>query len=88
MQAITKTQKIPLELNTGNTKRTLSMKIEEIDNDQDVSHMAYIRTITAQPPEKTKIPKLIISNAEIDSDRKSTRLNSSHESVSRMPSSA
>ena len=68
MQVITKTQKIPLELNTGNTKRTSSMKIEEIDDDQDISHTAYIRTITAQPPEKTKLPKLVISNVEIDSD--------------------
>ena len=68
MQAITKTQKIPLESNTGNTKRTSSVTIEEIDDDEDVSHTAYIRTITAQPPEKTKFPKLVISNAEIDSD--------------------
>ena len=35
---------------------------------------------------KTKDVKIIIADAE--SDRKSTRLNSSHSSVSRMPSSA
>jgi hypothetical protein len=67
MQVITKTQKIPLEMSTGNSKRTSSATIEELDDD-DTSPIAYIRAITAQPPKKPKFPNLVISNAEIDSD--------------------
>ena len=67
MQAITKTQKIPLKTNTGKSKQTLSVTIEEID-DEDISPAAYARAITAQPPKKPKFPNLVISSAEVDSD--------------------
>ena len=73
MQAITKTQKIPLETNTGKSKRTSSVTIEEID-DEDVSPVAYVCATTAYPPEKPKFPNLVISNAEVDSDDKDAYL--------------
>ena len=67
MQAITKTQKIPLKTNMGKSKRTSSVTIEEID-DKDISPVAYVCATTAYPPEKPKFPNLVISNAEVDSD--------------------
>jgi hypothetical protein len=67
MQVITKTQKIPLETNTGNPKRTSSATIEEIEDD-DIPPTVYVRATTAQPPKNAKFPKLVISNAEVDSD--------------------
>ena len=67
MQAITKTQKIPLEMNMGKSKQTSSTTIEEID-DEDVSPVTYVCSITAYPPEKSKFPNLVISNTEVDSD--------------------
>ena len=67
MQAITKMQKIPLETNTGKFKQTSSITIEEED-DEDILPVAYVRSITAHPPEKPKFPNLVISNAEVDSD--------------------
>ena len=67
MQAITKTQKIPLETNTGKSKQTSSVTIEEVDN-EDVSPVAYVCATTAYPPEKPKFPNLVISNVEVDSD--------------------
>ena len=50
MQAITKTQKIPLETNMGQSKQTSSVMIEEID-DEDVSPVAYVCSTTAYPLE-------------------------------------
>ena len=73
MQAITKMQKIPLETNTGKSKQTSSVMIEEID-DKDVSPVAYICSTTAYPPEKPKFPNLVISNAEVNSDDEGTYL--------------
>ena len=67
MQAITKMQKIPLEMNTGKSKQTLSVTIEEID-DEDVSPVVYVCSTTAYPPEKLKFPNLVLSNGEVDSD--------------------
>ena len=67
MQAITKTQKIPLETNTGKSKQMSSVTIEEID-DEDVSPVTYVCSTTAYPLEKPKFPNLVISNAEVDSD--------------------
>ena len=67
MQAITKTQKIPLKTNTGKSKQTSSVTIEEEDN-KDVLPVAYVCSITAHPLEKPKFPNLVISNAEVDSD--------------------
>ena len=73
IQAITKTQKIPLETNTGKSKRTSSVTIEEID-DEDISPIAYVCSATAYPPEKQNFPNLVISNAEVDSDDEDTDL--------------
>ena len=60
-------QKIPLEMNTGKSKQTSSVTIEEID-DEDVSPVTYVCSTTAYPPEKPKFPNLVISNAEVNSD--------------------
>ena len=73
MQVITKMQKIPLEMNTGNSKQTSSVTIEEVD-DNDISPIAYVRAIMAQPPKKLKFPNLVISNAEVDSNDKDADL--------------
>ena len=73
MQAITKMQKIPLKTNTGKSKQTSSATKEEID-DEDVSPVAYVCSTTAYPPEKSKFPNLVISNAEVDSDDKDAYL--------------
>ena len=73
MQVITKTQKIPLETNTGNSKRTSSVTIEEV-GDNDISPIAYVRAIMAQPPKKPKFLNLVISNAEVNSDDKDADL--------------
>jgi Fe-S-cluster containining protein len=51
--------------------------------DTALSATARIRTLTAQP-----LPGFLLDEQEATLDRKSTRLNSSHNSESRMPSSA
>ena len=43
---------------------------------------AEVRVLARKQPETSKLP------AEVEIDRKSTRLNSSHGGISRMPSSA
>ena len=73
MQVITTTQKIPLKTNTGNSKQTSSITIEEVDNN-DVSPITYIQAITAQPPKKPKFPNLVISTVEVNSDDEDTDL--------------
>ena len=53
---------------------------------EQIQNMPKLPSKYSETPENTEIPE--ITETEISADRKSTRLNSSHSSVSRMPSSA
>ena len=64
---------------SGSTRDSLAPRSGETPND----HVPNITTITRNPT-----LSLTASAVQVDSDRKSTRLNSSHERLSRMPSSA
>ena len=55
-----------------------------IDTDMGFDDLAAILTVAARPEWRIEGMSLVAGNA----DRKSTRLNSSHTDISRMPSSA
>ena len=62
------------------------MKID-LQKIEDASKEIYIRALKLLPPDiKQGFARL--DKSERDADRKSTRLNSSHTDISRMPSSA
>ena len=76
MQVITKTQKIPLKTNTGKSKQTSSVTIEEIDN-EDVSPVASVCATTAYPPEKPKFPmwkSILMTRTHIFHSKKGPRI--------------
>ena len=50
--------------------------------------MAILFTLTANSADSYRLPSIELPNGTIKIDRKSTRLNSSHIPLSRMPSSA
>ena len=85
----------PLEFTPEVQKDGSSITVKENGNDADateessksgIDHYEYYLIDSSN--KETKYDTNKIENLELGSDRKSTRLNSSHESTSRMPSSA
>ena len=68
-------------------KRAFEIRLK--DSDKVVAQgMQQVASLDADDLRPKVVPEQLIEGFRLDEDRKSTRLNSSHSSVSRMPSSA